>query len=99
MTDVQTFYTLASLGVIAHILGKVWQRDGTIGEWVKQKENVRYLIATVIAVAVTALIGPGDGVDMGTVMAKLGAFSMAVTGCEFVRVIILGPTKTAARKL
>lgn len=103
MTDLQTFYLLAALGVVAHILGKLYQRTGTLKDWWNEQTdgkylNRRYVVVTVLATAVTALIGPGDGVSMGTATAKIGAFSIAAMGCEAIRVMILGPAKTAERK-
>lgn len=98
MTDTTIFYALAMLGVIVHMVGKIWQRDGTVLEWIKEGYNVRYLIATILGTVVFVLIGPGDGSDLGSSMARGFAFTAAATGCEAIRVMILGPKRTAERK-
>lgn len=98
MSNVHIFYLLAILGVLAHVLGKMWQRQGTVSEWFKDKYNIRYCIATLVATVVFVLIGPGDEMELGSMYARGFAFTAAATGCEAIRVAMLGPARTSERQ-
>jgi len=98
MSDQTIFYSLSALGVVAHMLAIIWKRTVTLPEWIRDKYNQRYLIATVIAVVAFILMGPGDGADLGSSAVRANAFAFAGMGAEAVRTMILGPKRTAERK-
>lgn len=98
MSNETIFYSLSALGVVAHMLAILWKRTVTLPEWIRDKYNQRYLIATVIAVVAWVLIGPGDGADIGSNAVRMNAFAFAGMGAEVIRATILGPSRTAERK-
>lgn len=98
MSDTLIFYSLSGIGIIAHIWAIiVKRREATVREWMSNKYNQRYLGATVLAVVVFILVGPGDGADLSSTAVRMNAFSFAGLGAEVIRVAILGPKRAADR--
>lgn len=97
MTDQQTIYVLAALGLVLSLFSKLWKRtSGTSWQWVV--DNKGYLLAAFVLTAATMLIGPGDNVDLGSYVARTWAFGIAVAINEAASAFASGPKATMTRK-
>lgn len=80
MTDQTIYFLLGGIGWASLVLGKFFDRDNGAWPWVK--EYAGFVILSALAVAGALLIGPGDGVALGSNGARLLAFTLAATSGE-----------------
>lgn len=98
MTPQLQLYVLAALGYVLMIGSKAWKRDeSSLGKWFASKNNVGFMVFALILVASTMLIGPGDGADLTSTMARTWAFGVAVTVSEVASAIVYGPASMSRR--
>lgn len=100
MNDQTIIYLLAALGWAGVIWTQIRRRTTPLNVWIK--ENIGGIVAGFIGTATLMLIGPGDGVDLGTYMAKtwaagLGAASAYLIGGN-VPSTMASERRAAARK-
>lgn len=105
MTDTIIFYLLVAAGIVAHIASAIYKRtpdQPSIGAWFSDIQNRWYFGVTVLAGIVFALVGPGDGADLGSNAVRMNAFAYGGLGAEVIRTMILGakrsPERSAVRK-
>lgn len=82
MTDQTILYVLAGLGWAGVILTQLRRRATTVHEWVE--ENAWGLVAGFVATATLLFIGPGDGADLGSYMARTWAAGIGATSAYLI---------------
>lgn len=82
MNDQTILYILAGLGWVGVILTQLRRRTTTVQQWFE--ENAWGLVSGFVATATILLIGPGDGTELGSYVARTWAASIGAASAYLI---------------